>query len=68
MQRTGEHVGVRSPSVAEAANPLRLPAKVLRAHVRRGLPNTDGCIDLVVYAAWVNRQEQERKGETDGVA
>ena len=61
-------VDIRSVSVKEAAKLLRLAAKVIRAHVRRGLPTKDGRMDLVVYAAWLNRQEQERKGATDGGA
>jgi len=61
-------VDIRSVSVKEAAKLLRLPAKIIRAHLRRDLPARDDRIDLVVYTAWLNRQEQKKKGATDGGA
>ena len=53
-----EQVDIRSLSVAEAAKLLKVQPKVVRAHIRRGLPMVDAKIDLIVYGAWLNRQER----------
>jgi len=55
-------VDIRSVSVKETAKLLRLPAKTIRAHLRRGLPARDGRVDLVVYAAWLNTEEAKVNG------
>ena len=52
---------IRSLPLKDAAKMLRLPAKVILAHIHRGLPKKDGRIDLVVYAAWMNLQEKKRQ-------
>ena len=54
-------VDIRSLSVTATAKLLRLPAKVIRAHIARGLPvRKDKRIDLVVYAAWLNTEDTRR--------
>ena len=55
---------IRSLTVAEAARLLKVSPKTIRAHIRRGLPLVDKRIDLIVYGAWLNQQEQRRT--TDG--
>ena len=41
----------------EAARLLALPVEKIREHVARGLPtSTDGRINLVQYAAWLNKE------------
>ena len=51
-------VDMRSLSTEEAAELLGLPAETVREHIARGLPlRTDGRVDLVVYAAWLNTEE-----------
>jgi len=42
---------------------LEGPAHDHRAHVRRGLPLADGRIDLIVYGAWLNQQEEHKKAD-----
>ena len=51
---------IRALTVAAAAKLLKVAPKTIRAHIRRGLPLVDGRIDLIVYGAWLNRQEQKR--------
>ena len=51
----GEELDIRSLSVADAAKLLKVPAKTVRAHIRRGLPLVDRRIDLIVYGAWLNQ-------------
>jgi len=53
-----KEVDIRSLAIAEAAELLGLPAETVREHIARGLPlRTDGRVDLVVYAAWLNTEE-----------
>jgi hypothetical protein len=50
-------------TVEEAARLLALPVEKVREHVAAGLPTTaDGRINLVHYAAWLNRQLGEHDG------
>ena len=57
----GEELDIRSLSVVEAAKLLKVPAKTVRAHIRRGLPLVDKRIDLIVYGGWLNQQDQRRQ-------
>jgi hypothetical protein len=44
-------------TVDEAARLLSLPPEKVREHVARGLPTgADGRINLVQYAAWLNKE------------
>ena len=44
-------------TVDEVARLLALPAEKVREHVARGLPTgADGRINLVQYAAWLNKE------------
>ena len=44
-------------TVDEAARLLSLPAEKVREHVAKGLPTgPDGRINLVQYAAWLNKE------------
>ena len=52
---------IRSLSVTAAAKLLKVASKTIRAHIRRGLPLVDGHIDLIVYGAWLNQQEEKQK-------
>ena len=56
-----EELDIRSLSVAEAARLLKVQPKTVRAHIRRGLPLVDKRIDLIVYGAWLNQQEEKRQ-------
>ncbi|HQL54696.1 MAG TPA: hypothetical protein PLQ87_08305 [Phycisphaerae bacterium] len=60
-----DELDIRSLTVAAAAKLLRVAPKTIRAHIRRGLPLVDKRIDLIVYGAWLNQQEERRK--TEGV-
>lgn len=51
---------IRSLTVAAAAKLLKIAPKTIRQHIRRGLPLVDKRIDLIVYGAWLNQQEQKR--------
>ncbi len=59
-----EELDIRSLSVTAAAKLLKVQPKVVRAHIRRGLPLVDSRIDLIVYGAWLNQEaaKQERHG------
>jgi len=59
-----EELNIRSLSVTAAAKLLKVSSKTIRAHIRRGLPLVGKRIDLIVYGAWLNQQEQNRR--TDG--
>ena len=54
---------IRSLAVADAAKLLKVQAKTIRAQIRRGLPMVDGRIDLIVYGAWLNQQEERKKAD-----
>jgi hypothetical protein len=63
---------IRALTVVAAAKLLKVAPKTIRAHIRRGLPLVDlpdrkagKRIDLIVYGAWLNQQEERRK--TEGV-
>ena len=56
-----EELDIRSLSVADAAKLLKVESKTVRSHIRRGLPLVDGRIDLIVYGAWLNQQEENRQ-------
>ena len=58
-----EELDIRSLSVTAAAKLLKVAPKTIRAHIRRGLPLVDGRIDLIVYGAWLNQQEEKRKAD-----
>jgi hypothetical protein len=50
-------------SVEQLARMLAVPQEVVRRHVAEGAPaSTDGCVNLVHYAAWLNME----LGKTDG--
>jgi hypothetical protein len=57
----GEEVDIRSLSVTAAAKLLKLAPRTVRGHIRRGLPLVDKQIDLIVYGAWLNQQEEKRQ-------
>lgn len=51
-------------TVEEAARLLSLPVDKVREHLAQGLPTgPDGRINLVQYAAWLNRQLVEDDGD-----
>ena len=56
-----KEMDIRSLSVAAAAKLLKLAPKAVREHIRRGLPLVDKQIDLIVYGAWLNQQEEKRQ-------
>ena len=58
-----EELDIRSLLVADAAKLLKVQAKTIRAQIRRGLPMVDGRIDLIVYGAWLNQQEERKKAD-----
>jgi hypothetical protein len=58
-----EALDIRSLAVEAAAKLLKVQPKTLRAHIRRGLPLVDKRIDLVVYGAWLNQQEERKKAD-----
>ena len=74
--------GVSAPGAPRAANPaaltveqlaraLGLPAQTVRRHVEDGAPmGTDGTINLIHYAAWLNKRlasaSSADAGNTDG--
>ena len=58
-----EELDIRSLSVADAAKLLKVQPKTIRAQIRRGLPLVDGRIDLIVYGAWLNQQEERKKAD-----
>jgi len=60
-----DELDIRSLTVAAAAKLLKVTPQTIRAHIRRGLPLVDKRIDLIVYGAWLNQQEERRK--TEGV-
>ena len=43
-----------SMTVPEAARMLGVSEDIVREHVAAGLPETDGRINIVNYAAWLN--------------
>ena len=58
-----DELDIRSLTVADAAKLLKVQAKTIRAQIRRGLPMVDGRIDLIVYGAWLNQQEERKKAD-----
>jgi DNA-directed RNA polymerase specialized sigma24 family protein len=56
-----EEVDIRSLTVTAAAKLLRLSPKTVRGHIQRGLPLVDKRIDMIVYGAWLNQQEEKRQ-------
>jgi len=56
-----DEVDIRSLSVTAAAKLLKVSSKTIREHVQRGLPIVGGKVDLIVYGAWLNQQEEQRK-------
>jgi len=50
-------------TVAQVARMLGVPEETVRAHVAAGAPTgRDGTINLVQYAAWLNRRLKELDG------
>ncbi|OQA03239.1 MAG: hypothetical protein BWY69_00572 [Planctomycetes bacterium ADurb.Bin401] len=44
-------------TVEMAAKMLGLPAEIVRKHIEQGMPTAaDGAINIVHYAAWLNRK------------
>ncbi|HNQ22476.1 MAG TPA: hypothetical protein PKK06_05220 [Phycisphaerae bacterium] len=58
-----EGLDIRSLTVAAAAKLLKVAPQTIRAHIRRGLPLVEKRIDLIVYGAWLNQQEQKRQSD-----
>jgi predicted transcriptional regulator len=58
-----EELDIRSLSVTDAAKLLKVAPKTVRAHIRRGVPLVDKRIDLIVYGAWLNQQDEKRKAD-----
>lgn len=65
-----EELDIRALSLTAAAKLLKVSPKTIRAHIRRGLPLVDPPdrqagkrIDLIVYGAWLNQQEQNRQSD-----
>ena len=58
-----EELDIRSLSVTAAAKLMKVSPKTIREHIRRGLPLVDKRIDLIVYGAWLNQQEQNRQND-----
>ena len=56
-----EELDIRSLSVTAAAKLLKVAPATIRGHIRRGLPRVGGRIDLVVYGAWLNQEEERKK-------
>jgi hypothetical protein len=56
-------VDIRSLSVTATAKLLKVAPQTIRAHIRRGLPMVGGRIDLIVYGAWLNQQEERKKSD-----
>ena len=56
-----EELNIRSLSIAAAAKLLKVHPKTVRRHIRRGLPRVGKRIDLIVYGAWLNQQEEKAK-------
>ncbi len=73
-----EELNIRSLSVAAAAKLLKVHPKVVRLHIRRGLPRVKEVlpllrqgvgglrrprkrIDMILYGAWMNQQEEKAK-------
>jgi len=74
-----EELDIRSLTVTSAAKLLKVAPKTIRAHIRRGLPLVDpaspdglrragGRIDLIVYGAWLNQQEEHKKAADSGAS
>ena len=61
-----EELDIRSLSVTDAAKLLKVAPKTIRAHIKQGLPEgKDGSIDLIAYAAWLNRRLAEVQADGD---
>lgn len=56
-----ENLDIRSLSVSDAAKLLKVTPATIRAQIRRGLPLVGGHIDLIVYGAWLNQQEERKQ-------
>ena len=63
-----EALDIRSLAVEAAAKLLKVQPKIIRAHIRRGLPLVEKRIDLIVYGAWLNQQEEKRKAADSGAS
>jgi hypothetical protein len=63
-----DELDIRSLSVTAAAKLLKVAPKTIRAHIRRGLPLVGGRIDLIVYGAWLNQQEERKKSADSGAS
>ena len=51
-------------TVEQLARALGLPAQTVRRHVEDGAPaGADGTINLIHYAAWLNKRLGERDGD-----
>lgn len=59
-----EELDIGSLSLTAAAKLLKVTTKTIRQHVHRRLPLVNGRIDLIVYGAWLNQQDEKRL--TDG--
>jgi hypothetical protein len=68
LRQAQDRLDIRSLSVTEAAKLLKVAPKTIRAHIRRGLPLVDGRIDLIVYGAWLNQQEEHKKAADSGAS
>jgi len=50
-------------SVSWVSKQVARQKDVAQAPIRRGLPLVDKRIDLIVYGAWLNQQEQNRQSD-----
>ena len=55
-----DEVDIRALTVTAAAKLLNVSAKIINAHVRRGLPLVNGKVDLIVYGAWLNQESENQ--------
>ncbi len=56
-QKTAETINPAALSIAQLAKMLGVPADTVREHVGAGAPTgPGGTVNLVHYAAWLNRQ------------
>ena len=58
-----ERVNPAALAVEDAARALGLPVDAIRQDIAQGAPtNADGSVNLVHYAAWLNRELAARAG------
>ena len=59
----------RALTAAQAARLLQVPAKTIRDHLAAGAPaDSDGRLNLIAYAAWLNRQRVAGNGPAEATS